>query len=329
MLPEEHFQKMNVLKGRNKALENINHERYVKERLMLSFKTEKVEAERLKIFDMVMQTQNLSHAAASLNISYSSVHLAIRKLRVLYNDLLFIHDKKAMVPTAFAIMLYNEIQASLYKSQPNSFMNNEEPDNLRFVFSCESHIATIVTPLAFLSMQNVAPFPLVHLPLPSTVQNKKDILLKNKVDVILDYAPLEHEDIFSKRLFKEDYVIVCSNNHPRLLQSISHKEFCQEKHAVQTSPSGADTQTKFSNAHCALFSSHNYLDLLAIVEVSELICVVPLNIYLKLNLAFNIKTLSYNFKLNIQNTSLYINYLKDLFRPVEKAYLLEKIKKMN
>ena len=296
---------------------------------MLSFKTEKVEAERLKIFDTVMQTKNLSHAAALLNISYSSVHLAIRKLRVLYNDLLFIHDKKTMVPTAFAVMLHSEMQASLCKAQRNSDLSNDEPDDLRFVFACESHIAAIVTPLAFLSMQNGTPFPLVHQPLPSTVQAKMDNLLNNKADVILDYAPLEHEDIFSKRLFKEDYVIVCSNNHPRLLQSITHKEFCQEKHAVQTTPSGTDTQTKFSNAHCALFSSHNYLDLLAIVEVSELICVVPLNIYLKLNLAFNIKTLSYNFKLNIQNTSLYINYLKDPFRPVEKAYLLEKIKKMN
>ncbi|MGF6269218.1 LysR family transcriptional activator for leuABCD operon [Lelliottia nimipressuralis] len=295
---------------------------------MLSFKTEKVEAERLKIFDMVMKTQNLSHAAALLNISYSSVHFAIRKLRVLYNDLLFIHDKKTMVPTAFALLLHSEMQAFMNTPQPDSVLTNDEQGNIRFVFSCESHIAAIVTPLAFLSMQNLAPFPLVHIPLPSTVQNKTDILLNNKADVVLDYSPLEHEDICSKRLFKEDYVIVCSNTHPRLFQSITHKEFCQEKHAVQTTLSGVDSQTKFSNAHCALFSSHNYLDLLAIVEVSELICVVPLNIYLKLNLAFSIKTLSYNFKLNIQSNRLYINYLKDPFRPVEKKCLLEKIKKM-
>ncbi|CAM7781289.1 LysR family transcriptional regulator [Lelliottia nimipressuralis] len=296
---------------------------------MSALKPGKAEIERLRIFDRVMNTQNLSHAATSLNISYSTVSMAIRKLRILYNDVLFIQDGKTMVPTAFAIMLHSEIQGWLQNTQPNNIPSDEAPDNNFFVFACEPHIAAIITPLAYLSMHDMATLPLAHTTLPSTAQSKTDLLLNNEVDVILDYAPLQHDAIFSKRLFNEDYVIVCSNDHPRLLQSITHKEFCQEKHAVQKLASGSENQRVSDNPYCVVFSSNYFLDLLAIVEVSEFICVVPLNIYLKLHVAFNIKSLSYNFKLNVKNTSLYINYLKDASRSPEKTSLLKKMEKMH
>lgn len=56
---------------------------------------------------------------------------------------------------------------------------------------------------------------------------------------------------------------------------------------------------------------------------------IPVNIYLKLHSSFNIKSLNYSFKVNIKNTYLYINYLKDPTRHKDKDVLLKKIEKMH
>lgn len=295
---------------------------------MIHLKLSKAEIGRIRIFNTVMKTKSMSQTAHVLNISHSSVYMAIKKLRLLYNDALFIRDKKELIPTEFAMRLHTET-LGLLKSQSEVQNVIDDADRTRFIFSCAPHIAATVIPLTYLLMKESVPFPLEHKTLPESPEARAELLLTNKADVIFDYAPIQHDDIFFKRLFKEDYAIVCRKDHPRLSDSISLKEFCQEKQAALGSSSGFDNLIEEESADNVFFSSHYYLDLLAMVEVSEIICVIPINIYLKLHASFNVKSLNYNFKLNVKKTNLYINYLKDPTRHKEKDSLLKKIEKMH
>lgn len=293
----------------------------------MHLKLSKAEVGRIRIFNMVMRTKSMSRAAHALTISHSSVYLAIKKLRLLYNDVLFVRDKNLLVPTEFAKVLHTET-VGILKAQSGSQSLFVDTDRKRFIFACAPHIAATVIPLTYLLMQDATPFPLEHTALPASAENKADLLLSNQVDVIFDYIPIEHDDIYYKRLFKEDYVIVCRKDHPRLSDSISQKEFSQEKHAVLGCSYKFDNLVDEKNRDNILFCSHYYLDLLAMVEVCELICIIPMNIYLKLHASFNIKSLKYNFKLNVKESNLYINYLKDPTRRKDKDMLLKKIEKM-
>jgi DNA-binding transcriptional LysR family regulator len=291
---------------------------------MIHHKLSKAEIGRIRIFDTVMKTKSMSQTALALNVSHSSVYLAIKKLRLLYNDVLFIRDKSLLVPTEFAKRLHTESLAIL-KNQQEIQPAHVETDKHRFIFACAPHIAATVIPVTYLLMEQSILFPLEHMALPVSPEARIDLLLNNKADVIFDYEPIQHEDIFFKRLFKEDYAIVCRNDHPRLSNSISLKEFSYEKQAALGCSSSIDNLIDTENV---FFASHYYLDLLAMVEVSDIICVIPLNIYLKLHASFDIKPLNYKFKLNVKKTCLYINYLKDPSRQKDKNDLLKKIEMM-
>jgi len=295
---------------------------------MIYLKLSKAETSRIGVFNTVMKTKSLSQAALALDISQSSVYAAIKKLRILYNDALFIRDKKMLVPTEFAKRLHVET-LGLLKDQQDAESVSDVIDKLSFTFSCAAHIATTVIPLTYLLMQQSTPFTLEHTNLPSSPEDKVNLLLNNKVDVIFDYMPIQHKDIFFKRLFKENYAIVCRKDHPRLYESISLKQFSREKQAALRGSSGFDNLVEEVNIETVSFCSHNYLDLLAMVEVSDLICVIPVNIYLKLQASFNIKELVFNFRLNIKKNNLYINYLKDPARQNDKEWLLKKMEKMH
>jgi len=294
---------------------------------MIHHKLSKAEIGRIRIFNTVMKTKSMSQTAFALSISHSSVYLAIKKLRLLYNDVLFIREKNSLIPTEFAKRLHTESLAML-NNQQDVQSANVETDKQRFVFACAPHIAATVIPVTYLLMEQSISFPLEHTALPVSPEGRADLLLSNKADVIFDYEPIQHEDIFFKRLFKEDYAIVCRNDHPRLSDSISLKEFSYEKQAALGCSSLFDNLLDEGQTANVFFSSHYYLDLLAMVEVSDIICVIPLNIYLKLHASFDIKSLNYKFKLNVKKTSLYINYLKDPSRRKDKNDLLKKIAMM-
>ncbi len=294
----------------------------------MHLKLSKADIARILIFNTVMKTKSMTQTAHALNISHSSVYMAIKKLRVLYNDELFVHDKKGLLPTEFANRLHTEM-LGLHNSQLKVQASADSSHRTHFIFSCAPHLAATVIPLTYQVMQETLSFSLEHKPLPDTPEARIELLLNNKADVIFDYAPVQHDDIYFKRLFTEDYAIVCRKEHPRFSDAISLKEFYQEKQAAVGCLSRFDNLIQESNTDNVFFSSHYYLVLLSMVEVSDIICVIPVNIYLKLHASFNIKSLSYRFKVNTKKTYLYINYLKDPTRIKDKDVLLKKIEKMH
>lgn len=96
--------------------------------------------ERLHIFDVVMNRKSMREAALSLNMTPSRVSMAIKKLRELYSDPLFIREKNALEPTKFARNLHREIQKNLKKI--TSLMSWRTMTVIRV--SCLSHVHHIL-----------------------------------------------------------------------------------------------------------------------------------------------------------------------------------------
>jgi DNA-binding transcriptional LysR family regulator len=289
--------------------------------------------DRLHIFDVVMKRRSMTEAAISLNMTPSRVSMAMKKLRELYSDPLFIRKKNVLEPTEFARILHREIQQNLQKSNITNELQIIDSDQNQLLISCSPHIATNVIPLAFQLIQELPLISMKHIDLPMSRKDHTKFLIDNAVDIIFDYTPVDHPDIFFRRLFKEEYCIVCYNNHPRLSHSITLKEYAQETHAVLETPSSHERKSDYSqhihNEDKIIgFCSHYYLDLLAVVEVSDMICTLPQNIYLKLRASFNVKSLNYNFNLGFKKPSLYMSYLKELKKSKYKSILLKKMEKM-
>lgn len=296
-------------------------------------KITKAEIKTLQIFDLVLRMKSIKGAAEALNISHSTVSKSIKNMRVQHGDPIFFRVNRQLEATVFARNLHKNVQSLLMKNsvQPEaSYSLGHE----QLVISSAPHISTNIIPLTFHLAKEEQINAVVHVPLPEATENYSAHLLSKSIDVIFDYEPVNHPDILYRKLFKEELCIVCSKNHPRISQSLTQKEYLQESHALieGKSPVIRNAENRldslFLNKNVE-FQSSCYIDLLSVVEVSELICVVPTSLFLKFNNAFMIKSPRYNFGLGFKEPMLYMSYRKDFQSDIDKnpiMKLLEKIR---
>ena len=65
-----------------------------------------VDLNLLTVFDAVMQEQNITRAAHSLGMSQPAVSNAVSRLKVMFNDELFVRYGRGIQPTARAFQLF-------------------------------------------------------------------------------------------------------------------------------------------------------------------------------------------------------------------------------
>ena len=68
-----------------------------------------VDLNLLTVFDAVMQEQNITRAAHSLGMSQPAVSNAVSRLKVMFNDELFVRYGRGIQPTARAYQLFGKI----------------------------------------------------------------------------------------------------------------------------------------------------------------------------------------------------------------------------
>lgn len=292
----------------------------------MEYTKDNTEIAQLIIFDVLMQRKSIAETALALNISQLRITRVINTLKVLYNDPLFIRKKGILIPSERAILLHNEIQVLLPEIDRVSLTTS---DNHQIVIACSSHIAASAAPLLFQLTKDTPYLTIKHLPLPVSTKDQMTMLCDKSVDIVFDYLPIGHADILFKKLYKEEFVVVCSKDHPRLTAMINLKEYLREFHAVLEGSSSCHMNENANIDKIAVgFSSYSYLALLSVVEVSEMVCILPGDIYLKIKTSFNVKSLPYSFKIGIPKNTLYMSYLKDHAPSSFKKNLLKKIESM-
>lgn len=72
-----------------------------------------VDLNLLTVFDAVMQEQNITRAAHSLGMSQPAVSNAVARLKVMFNDELFVRYGRGIQPTARAFQLFGSVRQAL------------------------------------------------------------------------------------------------------------------------------------------------------------------------------------------------------------------------
>lgn len=287
----------------------------------------------LKIFDAVMRLKCTKDAANSLNISSSSVTYAIKKMRQIYSDVLFVRKNKQFTPTLFALSLHDKIQDMLNPAEIKEDYTFVQSQQYSLVISSTDYVANNIIPLTFnlAKEQNINGVRLV--PLPASHGEFLDSLLDKSIDVIFDYDPIYHQEVMFRKLFKEEVCIICSKDHPRLSQSINLKNYVAETHAVleQQHLIKEWGTPEWENLLPGLnigFCCNNYINLLSAVEVTEMIGIIPVSVFLKLNMSFSIKSLNHNFGPGFKEPDVYMNYRKNLRDEEGKKSIFKLLEKM-
>ncbi len=118
-----------------------------------------VDLNLLTVFDAVMQEQNITRAAHLLGMSQPAVSNAVSRLKLMFNDELFVRYGRGIQPTMRACQLFGSVRQALQLVQNELPGSGFEPLSSERLFNlcvC-SPLDNLLTSIIYNSVTNIAP----------------------------------------------------------------------------------------------------------------------------------------------------------------------------
>lgn len=238
----------------------------------------------LRVLVALDETRSVTRAALALNMSQSGFSTALGRLRVVFEDALFVRSPRGMLPTPRAqgiVKIARPVLASVAQSVlgPPVF----DPATMRTEFRLAmSDVAEIIyLPRLLRHLAIHAPHCSVRTSSLGT-SALVSALEAGDIDLAVGYFPdLDSQAFFKQRLYTHTYACMVRRDHPVVADGLSKDAYGQLGHAVVTSPARSNELfDKFlaekSISRRIVFSTPHHLSLPAIVEFTDLIATVPL-----------------------------------------------------
>ncbi len=238
-----------------------------------------VDLNLITVFDAVMQEQNITRAAQTLGMSQPAVSNAVSRLKIMFNDELFMRNGRGIKPTQRARQLFGPIRQAI------QLIKNELPTS---IFIPETSTRAFKLAICGPSDLRFAPHILNNIALHApnvTVQveteHDRDIVSKlryQELDFIIDYVQFIEPGFCSTEMFSDELVVIASANHPRLSGEISCKDLQRESHAVLKRHGevyGYGESFYREAGYTEAYQGVSLSNILYVVSQSELVAVAP------------------------------------------------------
>jgi DNA-binding transcriptional LysR family regulator len=172
----------------------------------------------IRVFDALMRERSVTRAGDRIGLSQPAVSAALNRLRLVFNDSLFVRQGNEMLPTPRAAELGERARLALAEIEGMvSAVRGLELDELGRTFTLmgADFFSTLLMP--HLAPKIHAQAPLVKLRLLDSARGDVARLLQgNTVDLALE-RPLDMPDWISKQLlFRSPFVIIASDRNAAL-----------------------------------------------------------------------------------------------------------------
>ena len=188
----------------------------------------------LTIFEALLHERRVSAAATRLGLSQPAVSNALRRLRALTSDELFIRTANGMQPTPYAEALAEPVVTALAVvrdalNRGQRFSPNESTRN--FVISLQDIGEIYFLPALIAHLGEVAPGVTI-----STVRNLardlSDELAAGRVDLAIGHLPDLKTEMFQRRLFRQRYVCLYRRGHPLEASALTLSAYEAAEHVM-------------------------------------------------------------------------------------------------
>ncbi|EIV1852303.1 LysR family transcriptional regulator [Vibrio vulnificus] len=260
----------------------------------------------IPIFVAIFEEQNLSKAAARLDISQPAVSKALARLRDIYDEPLFYRSPSGVEPTSFAVDIYPAMLTA-FKNFTSTLSASSEFEakvsNRIFSIACVSVASYELMPQLLKQIRQHAPNISLEVHPLFTEDYESDLRLQ-RYDLIIDMAPrgwttLKVEPIFSERL-----MVVCCADHPRIADACSVAQFLAEEHVVVSRwHARKSLMSEEDIADLAqrkiVYRASGALEMLPVIHGSEYIGMLPESTINAFAGTYNIKAVSLPFEHDI------------------------------
>lgn len=187
----------------------------------------------LTIFSAIMTENQMSRAAEQLHMTQPAVSHALARLRLTFNDELFVRTRRGMVPTPKALALAGPIMDAL--GQIQEVLHDDPPFDpettqrvFRIAFTQYGELSLLPDLLGKLGSNP-------GIAIESVVENHHDPLERVRefeIDFCFDVEVPRDDSLACCLCGKEEWVVIASKHHPRLRSSITPAEYFSERHVV-------------------------------------------------------------------------------------------------
>ncbi|MBU2897275.1 transcriptional regulator LeuO [Vibrio hepatarius] len=238
-----------------------------------------VDLNLLTVFDAVMQEQNITRAAHNLGMSQPAVSNAVARLKVMFNDELFMRQGRGIQPTQRARLLFGPVRQALQlirNELPSSIFSPETSTRLFKLAIC-SPCDMRFAPKIMSTIHEQAPNVQLHLDAEFDRQLAERMRYQ-EIDFVIDYARFDEQGFSSTEIFQDELVVVASKSHPRIQQQVMAEQLREERHAKLSRVHG---QRSFSEQAYrdldvqAYYEGTSLSNVLYVVGQSELVTIAP------------------------------------------------------
>lgn len=188
----------------------------------------------LVALDALLREAHVSRAAARLEMSQSSMSLALSKLRALFNDPLLVKGGSALVLTARARELQPRVEEALRHIDgllhvQQAFDPAQAHDTITLIVT--DYIDFVVVPTLVKEMARLAPNVILRIVGPNP-KRLGEVFSSGEVDVSVSYFPNPPASLRVRPLFQDRLVGIARRGHPFLQGPRDLDSFCSAGHVI-------------------------------------------------------------------------------------------------
>ena len=245
--------------------------------------TKRLDLNLLVTLETLLVEQNVTKAAARLNLSQPAVSAQLNRLRHEFDDPLLIPAQRGMTPTAKAMELLEPLRQALDQVRATVVSHrNFDPAKAKLTVSiaCTDYLqAAVVKPLV-VELRTRAPG--VRVALRNLDVRQLDAqMTRGDVDLALMTPQAASPSLRTRHLFDERYVLIGRRQHPRLREGISVEEFAEMDHVIVSLDGGGfvtpvdSALADLGHRRNAVLSAASFLFVPEIVSHSDFVALVP------------------------------------------------------
>lgn len=213
-------------------------------------------------------------------MSQPAVSNAVARLKVMFNDELFVRYGRGIQPTARAFQLFGSVRQALQLVQNELPGSGFEPTSSERVFNlcvC-SPLDNVLTSQIYNRVEQIAPN--IHVVFKASLnQNTEHQLRYQETEFVISYEEFRRPEFTSVPLFKDEMVLVASRKHPRISSPLLESDVYNEQHAVVSleryasfSQPWYDTSDKQSSV---AYQGMALISVLNVVSQTHLVAIAP------------------------------------------------------
>jgi len=201
----------------------------------------RIDLNLLVVFDAILKNRSVTVAGASLGLSQPTMSYSLAKLRVAFNDPLFVKTSHGMLPTPLAEELSIPIANVLHILDNDVFQRSRfDPATSDRTFKfCMSDIGELgLLPFIVRRFGEIAPranIKTITAP-PDEVQ---EMLRSGDADLAVGFFPDLKTGFYQQTIDEHTLVCMVSADHPTIRDELTLKQFVEGAHAVVHSTSRA------------------------------------------------------------------------------------------